>query len=108
MTFALWHQVRYGVASTDRAAGGKASAGPVRSPDTAESRVSPLADNVKQNLAPRGELPAAHNRASVRFARGEGIACYPNRSFMVFENCADPTVILGFGVDPQPPIFQPA
>ena len=36
--------------------------GPVRSPDTSQSRASALVRNVKQNLAPRGELSAAHKR----------------------------------------------
>ena len=35
---------------------------PVRSPDLSDWRVSPLAGNVKQNLAPRGGLSRAHKR----------------------------------------------
>ena len=41
---------------------GRPSASPVRFSDATETRVSSLVGNVKENLAPRGGLSAAHNR----------------------------------------------
>jgi hypothetical protein len=52
--------------SNDGSLARRPSSGPMRSPDTNESRVSPLIGNVKQNLAPRGAQPPPCNSTMER------------------------------------------